>query len=408
VLVRFEGERPLMDLLERWSTGHEWADAPSFVRPDGSSSPAAEPVRDLDALPLPARDLTGHLVGRGLSANVQGSRGCLGACRYCCAPQFPHPAGCRWRARSPARLADELEELVGRWDARLINFVDDDFLGPPAEAGARAAAFARELAARRLRIAFSIQARPEALSAQVADALAGAGLGYAFVGIESLDAAVLAGWGRSPAGAGRSGAIERLRAKGVEVQAGAILFHPGSTLAGVLAEAGELRRRGLFNYRVAVSRLTALPGSALWDDLEREGVLARGARGPQPVPLGSAELEDAYRWLCEALAPVRPVWVHAACALPPAALAERLGDGVELPFERRDAGAVRAVLDMLDDAAWESLAEAAGGGAGSDALAARRRDNLGRAEAAARHLEGAGWVDSADMLREAIRGEAGL
>jgi len=89
------------------------------------------PVEDLDALPAPAWELfeTGryrmsHLTERSRPGGyLETSRGCPFGCIYCDKTVF----GRRFRAKSPGRVADEIEVMIRRHGFREIHIVDDGF-----------------------------------------------------------------------------------------------------------------------------------------------------------------------------------------------------------------------------------------------------------------------------------------
>ncbi|MBF6606352.1 MAG: B12-binding domain-containing radical SAM protein [Chloroflexi bacterium] len=103
------------------------------VRGEGGtvvSTGRRENLRDLDALPFPARDLidveryraawTRH--GR-FSMNVSTTRGCPFHCNWCAKPIW----GQRYAVRSPENVVAELVELRDRYHPDHISFVDDIF-----------------------------------------------------------------------------------------------------------------------------------------------------------------------------------------------------------------------------------------------------------------------------------------
>jgi anaerobic magnesium-protoporphyrin IX monomethyl ester cyclase len=95
-----------------------------------------EPLKDLDSLPLPARDLLdmdkylSAQIGRSSwtvprpSTTVMGSRGCPYSCTFCAA-RLIH--GRMIRKRSPRKIADEIEDLVRQHGIKGVWFNDDSF-----------------------------------------------------------------------------------------------------------------------------------------------------------------------------------------------------------------------------------------------------------------------------------------
>jgi len=317
--VRFEGEAILLSLVECWKRGQPIHHLHGLAYRDANgiavTTPAALPVNSLDDLPFPARDLAPALRRLGLGLNVQGSRGCVGSCAYCSAPFFRRPASPAWRGRSPKHIADEISEIVGTHGVRVFNFVDDDFLGPDDLAARRATELSDCIEERALHIAFSIQARPSSLTSDVVSNLARAGLVYVFLGLESADADVLRGWGRPQDIDSAWAKVELLRQLGVNLQAGAILFHPDATLTSVGQTAQRLHKHGLLNYRTATNRLRLLPGSRLYSQVVQEDRTTEPGAALD-APIADERVARLHQRLEQALSPVRAPWVFVASRLP--------------------------------------------------------------------------------------------
>jgi radical SAM superfamily enzyme YgiQ (UPF0313 family) len=86
-------------------------------------------IKDLDAAPLPDRDLfdVPSYYERGGCMNVQTKRGCCFDCVFC---SYPLIEGTKVRMRSAERVVDEIEVLRVRFDVRHIFFVDNIFNFP--------------------------------------------------------------------------------------------------------------------------------------------------------------------------------------------------------------------------------------------------------------------------------------
>ncbi len=88
-------------------------------------------IKNLDELPLPARELfpiskykTHPPYGRkNPYFSIITSRGCPYQCAFCSKDVFKY----NYRAFSPKRVCDELEELISKYGAREVHFYDDDF-----------------------------------------------------------------------------------------------------------------------------------------------------------------------------------------------------------------------------------------------------------------------------------------
>lgn len=132
--VRGEGEATVLDLVEAWTAGRPLAEVPG-VAARGDDGPQLGPprsrLRELDRWPRPAWDLfplepylrgRGHGgVARGRSLPVLTTRGCPYRCTFCSSPSMWTT---RYERREPARVVDEIEQLVARYGIRNVDLHD--------------------------------------------------------------------------------------------------------------------------------------------------------------------------------------------------------------------------------------------------------------------------------------------
>ncbi len=261
---------------------------------------------DLSVSPLPRWDLYPN--DRAMSGTVQTSRGCPFECEFCDVIQY---LGRKQRHKPPALVIAELEVLYGL-GYRSVFLADDNFTVYRARAKELLAALARWNDARMDgRVSFSTQvsidcARDEELLRQCAEA----GLGYAFVGIETPNEASLKETKkRQNVGVDLVECVERLLAHGMIVTAGMIMGFDSDTTE-------IFERQVAFAMSSPIPIFTAAPLSApmatpLYARLEGEMRLVeerREAAGAVPwitniVPkqMTAEELGLGVRWLCNRL-----------------------------------------------------------------------------------------------------------
>ena len=82
-IIRFEGERPLMRLVQTLETAKDFSDIAGLcvLNPSGLKiNPPDHPLEDLDLLPFPVRDTLPIAMRGGLMPPMSTSRGCQSKC----------------------------------------------------------------------------------------------------------------------------------------------------------------------------------------------------------------------------------------------------------------------------------------------------------------------------------------
>jgi GT2 family glycosyltransferase/radical SAM superfamily enzyme YgiQ (UPF0313 family) len=125
LVIHGEADLSIVDLAHgRHRRGTAWLDGGTLRFED------AEPVADLDALPVAARDLLPGdryvypLLGAPV-ATLQTSRGCPYPCGYYC--PYPLVEGVKWRAQSPERILAEMRAIVEGLGITKLYFRDATF-----------------------------------------------------------------------------------------------------------------------------------------------------------------------------------------------------------------------------------------------------------------------------------------
>jgi anaerobic magnesium-protoporphyrin IX monomethyl ester cyclase len=268
-VVRGEGEQTMVDLLAAHAAGADLGAVPGVVVAGADGAATAGPPRplaaDLDALPLPARDLLPNAAyishGRrryGYAVTtVMSSRGCPFACEFCSNVVF----GDSYRERSPESVVDEIEEALSLGYDR-IAFSDDVFTMRPA----RVAAVCDEIERRGMRFAWECLARVDGIDRETAVRMRRAGCRTVFFGIESGSDEVLRLMRKGITAAQAHEAVWAAHDAGLETGAFFILCYPGEgddTVLQTLRFAGSLP----LDY-LGLSMPYPLPGTRLRERME--------------------------------------------------------------------------------------------------------------------------------------------
>ncbi|MHB8400103.1 MAG: B12-binding domain-containing radical SAM protein [Candidatus Limnocylindrales bacterium] len=300
IVIAGEGEATLAELLDRRagsSSGtQETLEAVAgiaFRGPDGTvvSTGGRPNLRDLDALPFPARDLvdleryrrawTRH--GR-FSINVSTTRGCPFHCNWCAKPIW----GQRYAVRSPANVVAELVELRDTWRPDHVSFVDDIFGLRPGWVRT----FADTLRERDVTLPFSCLSRADLLLRPgEIEALRDAGCETVWMGAESGSQAVLDAMDKGTKVEQIAEAAARLRVAGIRVGFFLQFGYPGERWADIEATRRLVRTAVPDDIGISVSY--PLPGTPFHDRVAADlgerrnwvdsNDLAMLYRGPYPT-----------------------------------------------------------------------------------------------------------------------------
>lgn len=235
-VVRFEGEATLAELVAAADRPECWPAIRGLAFRSGGGVVLTEPrplFTSLDELPLvvrgPARP--GPL-GVG-TASMLASRGCLYHCAFCSIRQFYGGApGAARRVRSAGSVADEMAGLLDERGVRYFSFQDDDFACRTASQRRWLGEFLAALDTRGLssRIRWKISCRVDDVEAELLGDMTRRGLMAVYLGVESGNEEGLGALGKQTTVAQNLRAISVLKAAGVAVAAGFMLFDPSSRI----------------------------------------------------------------------------------------------------------------------------------------------------------------------------------
>lgn len=254
-----EGEQSFADFLTVWNSPDRWGGVSNLAFREARDGVAGRiavnrtrRVADLDALPLPARDLTGTVIERDGLVAMSTSRGCQARCTFCSVPRFfglergpNRPAG--WLARSAESVAEEMTSLVETFGVREILMVDDEFFGGSGVGLARGARLGTVLRDRGLPVEFALSCRAESIDESVLAGLRQVGLRHVFIGVEFGNERDAKLYGKDTTLADNRRAVKIVRGLGLSLGCGFIMFNHESDLDSIaenfefLAEIGELK-----------------------------------------------------------------------------------------------------------------------------------------------------------------------
>ena len=278
-IVAGEGERAFPDLLAAVEASRDPGRVPgvALLRNGAVRSSPPRFARDLDALPLPARDLLdsgSYIWGGRPFTQIVSSRGCPRGCTFC-SSRLTMGAG--FRPRSPQSVVDEMAHCHERFGTEVFDFDDDNLTLDRTRALDLLHLITATFGARRFRLEALNGIDAGRLDRELIDALH-------LAGFETLHLAPLSAREESLAAMGRSGDLESFLDlahhavdRGMKVVAYVMVGFPGQKLREVMETLAILSREPV---RVTPSTFYPAPGSRvqkeLLPELDRAGAAAWG------------------------------------------------------------------------------------------------------------------------------------
>lgn len=242
-------------------------------------------IRDLDAIPFPARDLVDmkdyrgwYITRQNPQARVIFTRGCPYRCTFCSNKVWNRP-GSGVRARSAKNIADELEVL--RRDYGIREFFDDsDEFNHNIP---RAIELCNEIKNRNLGMTWKCQLRSNNLPEELVRAMAGSGCWFVHLGIESANQRTLAGIKKGNSVEQGLAACDLLKQYGIKTLALFMLFNVWEENGQLCYEGADetkktivLARNLLKNKKIhliSASPTLPYPGSELYEIALRHNLI---------------------------------------------------------------------------------------------------------------------------------------
>lgn len=279
-VVLGEGEQTLVELTTRLASGADWHDVPGLAvrgRAGRVVANASRPlIQSLDSLPFPVRDPYEDQIRKHGIATVLSSRGCYGRCSFCSVRAFYDLSeGKPWRARGPANVVDEIEDLKRRLGVTHVEFADDNLVGPGRIGRERAYALGEEMLRRGLGVTFFFICRANDVDEDLLAFLKRAGLSGVDVGLESWVPRHLDIYNKQVTAEGNRRAVATLKKLGLAKRFYLIPSNPYGRIDELQRNLAEAKKVGLryFPDSAFFNRLTVFKGSPIEKKIRKDGLL---------------------------------------------------------------------------------------------------------------------------------------
>ena len=276
-IVRFEGEKTYLELLENLEQEEKWSKIEGLVYRKNDQlvvNPLRSLIPDLNMIPDPARDFLPAARDLGGYAYVLSSRGCNGACSYCVQQRsVADPTGRRWRGRDAKEVVDEVQELHEKYDIRLFSFVDDDFFGAKVDGKTHAERVAAELIRRNLDISILLSVQPRDVDPGIFALLKQAGVTSVILATDNFSQPVLDRYRKFTTVEQNLRSIKILHSLNIDAYLGIIMFDPWTTLEELTENYRLIRDLPYVRPFQILSKLEVYKGSPITEELEKQGLL---------------------------------------------------------------------------------------------------------------------------------------
>lgn len=266
-----EGEDLIIELIEALKNRKSLKDISGLAYKDKKGKVQFNVPRfnasDLNRLPYPALDLLPlekYKAAGVLTLPIMTSRGCPYGCIYCVSFKTQ---GKMFRGRSPKNVVDEIESLVAKFNVSHFTILDDNF----AFDKKRAIEICNEIVGRGLKIKWQCDQgiRADRTDYKVYQAMKKSGCTLVALGVENPDPEVLQKMNKGETIDVIKKSIKAAKKAGLVVKAFFIVGCPGDNLKRVKKSIEFFKKMDIDLPRY--SMMTAYPGSALWNWVEKNG-----------------------------------------------------------------------------------------------------------------------------------------
>lgn len=247
-------------------------------------NPYRPAIQDLDAMPFAARDgiedEAYDIEGKYMhDPRITTSRGCTSNCTFCAVNLSSKlQRAKRWRGRSPANVVDEIQEMVEKYNVKLINLQDSSFDDPGVLGRERTRIFCEEILKRGLEISMKAYVRANSIkddheSIELYKLYKEAGVDVLIIGAEAGSDYELKLYGKKANLGDNYHACRIINELDLFfLHAGFIMFGPYSTLSTLRQNIRFLwENQFCYWYPCIQTSLVLYQGAAIYDTLKLEG-----------------------------------------------------------------------------------------------------------------------------------------
>lgn len=297
IVVRGEGEETMLELarllLDRDnSTNVNLGDVRGITYRDGTNEKTIcrneprIPISDLDALPLPARDMID--LDKYFRAGLMiSSRGCPYRCVFCSVPAMTEG---KYRHRAVDAVVDEMFYLSKDLGFPMVSMVDDTVSAYPG----RLEKICRALIEKKFDAEWTCQLRINEVSPELLKLMKDSGCTHLQFGIESGDDKVLKAVRKGITLERMEQAMKWTHEMGINIKCSAMIGHHADTPESISNTIDLLAKfKDQYNARASIGINTPLPGTYIYNHAEELGIKILSDQWSDFI-VGRAVIETAH------------------------------------------------------------------------------------------------------------------
>jgi radical SAM superfamily enzyme YgiQ (UPF0313 family) len=272
VIVRGEGERTIVDLINAVAKGADFAGIKGITyRRDGKilESPDQTYFENLDDIPhydkFSWEEYPEYLFGspeRVPALSILSSRGCPYHCVFC------SKAGMKYRLRSAKRVVDEMEYFMGKFDIHAFNFLDLTFTANPMHTRA----VCEEIIGRKLGIRWWCESRAN-IDLGLLPLMKKAGCSALVIGVETGSPKILSQISKGITIEQVIAIVKRCSDLGINISPYFMFSHENERMKDVKMTLDLIRRLGRFIASSSFQPTMIFPGTQLEENARHAGIL---------------------------------------------------------------------------------------------------------------------------------------
>lgn len=275
-VIRGEGELAFTQLAESYLSGSSWQQTPNLSFSNGGTVVRNKfsVIDDMNLLPKPDRQLLADWfdIQQTKGIPIETSRGCWSPCSFCVVPDFH---GSKWRPKSIRKALAEIDQFY--FDGISVEFVDDNFLGPPTMYRQRIDELKAALDDLNYHVKFALSCRADAATEDNLNQLKELGLERLYIGLENGSPTMLKRLAKQISVSENKRAIEVVKKADIPTNFCLIMFDPFTTVQELRENIEFIKSTGIYKQGMRplnlLNSLLVLKGTKFYHSLNERGLL---------------------------------------------------------------------------------------------------------------------------------------